>query len=433
MKLWIFSLALFAGGMLGAAERPARDAKSVEEAVALQVFLDRANFGPGKIDGHYGDFTKKALDRYRQARGDGSFTAASPARKDPVVSSTTAGASAESSRSNEEPVKAAATSTSAQLPEPSPLVSSEKQPSTEKRDSRDKREKPSANQREEKQNKTDLKVDASDLDLASINPVFIDYAVTDADVQAVGELPKKPAEMAKLKWLPYASTAEAVAERFHMDVDFLEELNPGKSKNLRAGDVVKVPNVEPFEVSSVKDLKPGAAMSGKGANAEEPSEAANDDGKGKEKAKDRSDKKGDKPDAPSALSMIVSKDENMLEVLDGGKMIAAFPVTVGSDETASPVGEWKVKGVAKFPEFRYDEKMLKEGERSANFHLLPPGPNSPVGVVWIALNKKGVGIHGSDSPDAIGRNVSHGCIRLANWDVVKVASMVKAGVPVTIR
>jgi lipoprotein-anchoring transpeptidase ErfK/SrfK len=65
--------------------------------------------------------------------------------------------------------------------------------------------------------------------------------------------------------------------------------------------------------------------------------------------------------------------------------------------------------------------------------MLPPGPNNPVGVIWIALNKKGVGVHGSDSPDAIGRNVSHGCVRLANWDVVKLAGMVKSGVPVTIR
>jgi len=89
--------------------------------------------------------------------------------------------------------------------------------------------------------------------------------------------------------------------------------------------------------------------------------------------------------------------------------------------------------VAKLPNFRYDKKMLKEGGRSDNFHMLPPGPNNPVGVIWIALNRKGVGIHGSDSPDAIGRNVSHGCIRLANWDIVKLASLVKGGVPVTIR
>jgi lipoprotein-anchoring transpeptidase ErfK/SrfK len=98
-----------------------------------------------------------------------------------------------------------------------------------------------------------------------------------------------------------------------------------------------------------------------------------------------------------------------------------------------PIGEWKVRGVAKLPTFRYDERMLKRGERSKNFHLLPPGPNSPVGVIWIALNKRGIGIHGTDDPNTIGQAVSHGCIRLANWDVVRLAGRVKAGVPVEVK
>jgi lipoprotein-anchoring transpeptidase ErfK/SrfK len=120
-------------------------------------------------------------------------------------------------------------------------------------------------------------------------------------------------------------------------------------------------------------------------------------------------------------------------VRKGAQLIAAFPITSGSDETASPLGEWKVQGVANLPDFRYDKKMLKEGERSDDFHILPPGPNNPVGVVWIALNKKGIGLHGTDSPDTIGRSASHGCIRLANWDIVKLARMVKGGVPVKIE
>ncbi len=77
--------------------------------------------------------------------------------------------------------------------------------------------------------------------------------------------------------------------------------------------------------------------------------------------------------------------------------------------------------------------MLKEGERSSDFVLLPPGPNNPVGVMWIALDKKGIGIHGTEEPDTIGRSASHGCIRLANWDVVRLAAMVRVGVPVTIE
>jgi len=77
--------------------------------------------------------------------------------------------------------------------------------------------------------------------------------------------------------------------------------------------------------------------------------------------------------------------------------------------------------------------MLKHGERSGNFHMLPPGPNNPVGVIWIALNKKGIGLHGTETPETIGRAASHGCVRLANWDIVRLAQRLKAGTPVSIH
>ena len=92
-----------------------------------------------------------------------------------------------------------------------------------------------------------------------------------------------------------------------------------------------------------------------------------------------------------------------------------------------------MKAIAKLPSFRYDLKMLSEGERGSSFHMLPPGPNNLAGVIWIALNKKGIGIHGASEPDSIGRDASHGCIRLANWDVAKLAGMVKPGVPVVVE
>ena len=135
----------------------------------------------------------------------------------------------------------------------------------------------------------------------------------------------------------------------------------------------------------------------------------------------------------ASIALQISTKESMLEVRSGEKLIAAFPVTVGSQQTNSPIGKWTVKAIAKLPTFRYDPKMLKEGERSSNFHLLPPGPNNPVGILWIALNKKGIGIHGTNDPDSIGRSASHGCIRLSNWDVVKLAGLVKPGVAVSIE
>jgi lipoprotein-anchoring transpeptidase ErfK/SrfK len=323
------------------------------EATRLQIFLDNANFGPGKIDGRGGDFTRKAAALYRQAKGDN-----------------------------------AAPTANAKAP-----------------------------------------IDTAGMDLASVNPVFISYTVTKDDVANVGDLPSGPEAESKVKRLPYKNLAEGIAEKFHCSVQFLKELNPGKIDKLKEGDPVTVPNVKPFELSAVKQIQAGA---------EAEAAIANDLGE----EGDTKDPSAPEPaPAPPAdpnqnqpsLSLDVSVKEKMLTVHAGDKIIAAFPVTVGSQETASPIGHWTVRAIAKFPNFRYDLKMLKEGERSSHFHLLPPGPNNPVGVIWIALNKKGIGIHGTDDPEDIGRNASHGCIRLANWDIVKLAGLVKKGTAVTVE
>ena len=337
----------------GSAAKDARTPADIEAATRLQVFLDRANFSPGKLDGYYGDFTMKALAMYRESRGEQSPSA--PAK-----------------------------------PNTAP--------------------------------------DVTGLDLASVDPVFVPYTVTEADLQNVGELPESVAAKAKLKVLPYTDAAEAIAEKFHCDRDFLEQINPGKTKELKAGDELQVPNVEPFEVAAVKELKPGSEIA---------PPAANDIGEGEtggaaENAS-ASGKGNEGGPASPAVSVKVDTGTNMLGVYDADRLVAAYPVTIGSGRTESPVGEWKVKGVAKMPNFRHDEKMLKEGERSDDFHMLAPGPNNPVGVIWIALNKKGIGLHGTDDPDSIGRSASHGCVRLANWDVVRLAMRLKGGVPVSIR
>ena len=108
-------------------------------------------------------------------------------------------------------------------------------------------------------------------------------------------------------------------------------------------------------------------------------------------------------------------------------------MTIGSAQTESPLGEWKVKGIARLPDFRYDLSFLKTGERGDKTYLLSPGPNNPVGVIWVALNKPGIGLHGTSDPDAIGRSASHGCVRLANWDIARLATHVRAGVVVSIH
>ncbi|PYK74190.1 MAG: hypothetical protein DME42_05030, partial [Verrucomicrobia bacterium] len=270
--------------------------------------------------------------------------------------------------------------------------------------------------------KPDSAPDLNGLDLASVNPVFIQYAVTDADLKNIGPVPpgsgaKVAREKAKLPALPYRDVAQEVAEKFHCDQKFLGELNPGKRGPLKPGDQVRVPNVEPFELDTVKNLKPGSELTADLANEMSDEPAAQS------------------PEKSTAVNTSVKIDvkTNMLGVFEAEKIVAAYPVTVGSRQTQTPIGDWKVRGIVKMPTFRYDEQMLNRGERSRNFLILKPGPNNPVGVIWIALNKRGIGIHGTDEPDTIGKGVSHGCIRLANWDIVRLAGRVKAGVPVSVH
>jgi peptidoglycan hydrolase-like protein with peptidoglycan-binding domain len=321
----------------------------IEAATRLQVFLDRANFSPGKIDGHYNDVTLKALALYRQSRGE---------------------------------------------PTPPPP------------------------------RKPDSPPDLRGIDLASVNPVFIQYTVTDADMKNIGPVPRGETEAvaaakAKLPALPYRDVGQEIAEKFHCEEKFLGELNPGKNGTaLKPGDQLRVPNVEPFDLEAVKNLTPGSELIADAAN-EMPDEAET---------------------APSPVGGVngsvrikVDVKTNMLGVFENDKIVAAYPVTVGSGQIPTPVGEWKVRGIVKLPTFRYDEKMLQRGKRGKNFYILKPGPNNPVGVIWIALNKRGIGIHVTDEPDTIGKVASHGCIRLANWDIVRLAGRVKAGVPVEVH
>jgi lipoprotein-anchoring transpeptidase ErfK/SrfK len=339
----VWGFAFFLGWACeGATPKP--DHRQMEQNTRLQIFLDNANFGPGKIDGQQGDFTRKALALYRQSKGEA----------------------------------------------------------------------PGAPQ------KPKAPLDTTGLDLTGVEPVFTSYTITPDDMANVGTLPSGPEAQAKVKRLPYATVAEGLAEKFHCDLAFFRKLNAKQADKLKAGDQVIVPNVKPFELSAVKAIQPGSEAKAVIANE-----------LGEEPAAPGEPAEGAKED--TTISLHVGVKEGMLEVRSGDKVVAAFPVTVGSQQTASPIGHWTVKAVAKMPTFRYDPLMLKKGERSGNFHLLPPGPNNPVGVMWIALNKKGIGIHGTSDPDSIGRSASHGCIRLANWDVVKLAEMVKTGTVVTVE
>jgi lipoprotein-anchoring transpeptidase ErfK/SrfK len=236
------------------------------------------------------------------------------------------------------------------------------------------------------------------LDLSSVSEVYTTYTIRPEDLKFVGDLPSQPAAQSKKKYLPYDSLLEFLTERFHCSPELLEFINqPMKLGALKPGDIVKVPNVQPF---LIEELKTGML-----------------------------------PEVPEFLSRTIKIDtrEKVLELHEGEKLLASLPITPGSGYLATPPGTWKIVGIAEMPTFRWDKSVLEYGVRSSSYYELPIGPNNPVGVMWIGLNKPGIGIHGTNQPQTIGRSASHGCMRTANWDVVRLAKMLTKGMTVVIE
>lgn len=237
------------------------------------------------------------------------------------------------------------------------------------------------------------------LDLSSVTELYTTYTIRAQDLGFVGELPSQPAAQSKKKYLPYDSLLEFLTERFHCAPDFLEFINqPMKLSALKSGDVVKVPAVQPFLIEELTQI---AKL----------------------------------PEIPEFKTRVIKIDtrEKLLALWDGEKLLASLPITPGSGHTATPPGTWRILGITQMPTFRWDKSVLDYGVRSENYYTLPLGPNNPVGVMWIGLNKPGIGIHGTNLPQSIGRSASHGCMRTANWDVVRLVKMITQGMTVIIE
>jgi lipoprotein-anchoring transpeptidase ErfK/SrfK len=136
------------------------------------------------------------------------------------------------------------------------------------------------------------------------------------------------------------------------------------------------------------------------------------------------------PPPEKAASVVVSKSRHGVAALDaGGKILARYPATSGSEHDPLPLGKWKILGVARNPPFHYNPELFWDAKPTHEKAPIPPGPNNPVGVAWIDLSKEHYGIHGTPEPSQIGKTQSHGCIRLTNWDVSELAKMVAPGMP----
>lgn len=245
----------------------------------------------------------------------------------------------------------------------------------------------------------ETELEGHNIDLSSIKDLYTDYTIREDDLKFIGDLPRQPSEQSKKKYLPYDCVLEFLTERFHCAPELIEWLNkPKKMDSLKPGDVVRVPNVQPF---LLEELKPIGAL----------------------------------PEVPEFKTRTIKIDtrEKMLDVLDGDKLLASLPITPGSGHLATPPGNWHIVGIAEMPTFRWDKSVLEYGVRSSDYYELPIGPNNPVGVMWIGLNKPGIGIHGTNSPQTIGRSSSHGCMRTANWDVVRLSKLITKGMTVIIE
>ncbi|SFQ76728.1 Lipoprotein-anchoring transpeptidase ErfK/SrfK [Nitratireductor indicus] len=214
-------------------------------------------------------------------------------------------------------------------------------------------------------------------------PAFQEYTITAQDAAGpfIASVPADYSHKAQLDALSYTSVTEMLAERFHMDEKYLIALNPGVNFN-RAGSIIKVVN-------------PGKKLAGQVGR------------------------------------IVADKANKQLRVYgEDGRLMAAYPATIGSSDTPSPSGSHTVARIALNPEYTYNPKInFKQGANDKVLRI-PPGPNGPVGSVWIALSKPTYGIHGTPDPSKIGKTASHGCVRLTNWDAEELAKRVKPGVPV---
>jgi lipoprotein-anchoring transpeptidase ErfK/SrfK len=230
------------------------------------------------------------------------------------------------------------------------------------------------------------------------------YRITAEDAAGpFEEIPTDMLEKSKLPALGYTSLLEALAERFHSTPALIKRLNP--AAKFAADEEIVVPNVEPMVLAAapIKDAK----------GAPKPPAAAA--------------KPASAPPKPEVL-VTVAKQTSAVTVTDPeGAVVFYAPVTTGSEHDPLPIGEWKINGTQLHPSFNYNPDLFWDAEAAHSKAKIPAGPNNPVGVVWIDISKEHYGLHGTPEPSTVGRTESHGCVRLTNWDALRLAALVKPG------
>ncbi len=220
---------------------------------------------------------------------------------------------------------------------------------------------------------------------ADTAPALAPYVIAPDDVAGPFErIPRDMKAQAKLKALGYQSAQEKLGERFHVNPTLLVRINPRKSLT-KAGQEIMVPNV-------VREY------------------------------------------SVPADKVVVSKNNRTVAAFrTDGTLLAQYPATMGSEHDPLPIGDWKISEISHYPWFHYNPELFWDAKPRDAKAKIPPGPNNPVGVVWIGLSKEHYGIHGTPEPSRIGHTESHGCIRLTNWDAEELSKMLKVGTPAILQ
>ena len=224
-------------------------------------------------------------------------------------------------------------------------------------------------------------------------PALMAYTISDEDMKGPFQktIPRELTEQASLPSLGYRTPIEMLGERFHVSPALLMKINKGAT--IAAGTEIQVPAVTPFNANAKPVRDPAAGE----------------------------------------ITITVSKDESALRALRGDAVVFWAPVTTGSEHDPLPVGEWKVDAVQWHPVFHYNPQLFWDAKATDTRAEIKPGPNNPVGVVWIDLSKEHYGLHGTPEPGNVGHTESHGCVRLTNWDAARVAALVQPNTPVLFR
>jgi lipoprotein-anchoring transpeptidase ErfK/SrfK len=218
----------------------------------------------------------------------------------------------------------------------------------------------------------------------AVAPAMMEYVISAADARGpfAPDIPDELEKMTTLKRLSYKGPREMLAERFHLDEDLLAELNPDKPFD-KHGTAIMVPNV-------VRMLPKG-----------------------------------------TVVRLEVDKPKRMVRAFEaGGKLVGVYPASIGSEDKPAPTGTLKITRIIHHPVYYYDPRFNFPGVEASKRLKIAPGPNNPVGAVWMNLNARSFGIHGTAEPQKVGKAGSHGCVRMTNWDAWALAAMVRRGTTV---